>query len=189
MDTYQLRYALLEICSKIKSFVCAKNELKYVNEENFCIIFNTSNNDTKGKHWCALYKSIDIEEIQFFDSFGLPYYYYGSDVVEFLRKKSKVVRYNSRQLQPNSSSTCGMFCLYFIYKRMCGISFDEFLSLFSSNKFKNATLVYNFVSNSFKFPLFSNCCQDQCCDKKCMNSNYSSVCCKTKNQCVKIFNK
>lgn len=189
MDTYQLRYALLEICNDIKSFVCAKNELKYINEESFCIIFNTSNNDTKGKHWCALYKLGDMKEIVFFDSFGLPYYYYGSDVVEFLRNKCKFVRYNTMQLQPNSSSTCGMFCLFFIYKGMCGISFDKFLSLFSRNKLKNATLVSTFVRNSFHFPLFSNCCQDLCCDKKCMNSNYSSVCCKIKNNCVKIFKK
>lgn len=115
MDTFQLRYALLCMCKDIQPFVCAKNELKLIKNKTFCIIFNTSNNNLKGVHWCVIYKSGINDEVQFFDSLGLPYYYYGSDIVEFLRKNSLFVRYSTRQLQSNTSIACGMFCLFFCF--------------------------------------------------------------------------
>lgn len=186
MDTFQLRYALLCMCKDIQPFVCAKNELKFIKNKTFSIIFNTSNNYSKGTHWCVIYKSDDSGEVQFFDSLGLPYYYYGNEIIEFLRCNSSFVRYNVRPVQSNSSISCGMFCLYFIYNRLCKINYDNVIAMFSNNKFKNDILVHDFVTRSFNFPKFMNCFKNECCNKKCILKNFSSVCCNVNHKCITL---
>ena len=43
-------------------------------------------------------------------------------------------KYNSKQLQANSSSVCGQHCLMYSYFKCCGYSFQNYLNLFDDVK-------------------------------------------------------
>lgn len=79
-----------------------------------------------------------------------------------------------------------MWNVLFVFKRLCKIKYDNVLSIFSNNKYQNDKLVHNFVSNFFKFPKFMNCFKNECCNKKCMHQNFSSVCCNINHKCIMI---
>ena len=92
-------------------------------------IVNTDPAHLPGSHWLGVYVS---DRSEHFDSAGqqpLP------RLKNFLASQSEysVYMYNSMRIQDNSSYTCGLFCLMYAYYRSRGVSFNSFLSMFSSS--------------------------------------------------------
>ena len=80
-------------------------------------------------------------EREYFDSYGNPVNTYNVQV------PGKIVNENCRVLQSAASETCGEFCLYFVYHRAIGISYNKIISNFSSRSGVNDRKVKKFVDS------------------------------------------
>jgi hypothetical protein len=87
---------------------------KKIKNRTFCIC-NTDVHNGLGKHWICFLKS-DKSTIECFDSLGI-----SADKKELLLKfckfNAKHLHFNLTQFQENDSSTCGLFCIYFVLER------------------------------------------------------------------------
>lgn len=77
-----------------------------------------------GSHWVCFYIDKKQKVAYYFDSFGLPP---PSRVVSLFHKHGIAYSYNSAHLQQNESSSCGMFCIYFIRELSSGRSIYDVL--------------------------------------------------------------
>lgn len=121
--------------------VFASNELPKLNSFKilpYYLIVNTDNRNLPGQHWvCIFVYDSNIAEI--FDSFGrFPNNY----IQHWLNTYSRKWYYNTRIVQPLLSTSCGLFCLYFIYYRY----YNSKLCL---NQFINNLFSYNVYENEF----------------------------------------
>lgn len=108
-----------------------------------CLIpgFFIWNNDLytgTGEHWLAVFVS-DAYKVEFFDSFGQPYQFYGWNILGD-------VKYNKKSLQSPDSDVCGMYCIYFLYFRCRGLSMERIVADFSSNARHNDEYVRQFMN-------------------------------------------
>jgi hypothetical protein len=186
MDSFQLRYALIKSIDG-KTIVCALDQLKHIKENNFYIIFNNQTSNQPGMHWLALYKAQDSEEIEFFDSFAMPVWFYGDQLLNFCQSKAKSLKYSIHQYQSNLSDACGKYCVYFLSRRYSGESFNEILNSFSMYDLRhNDNIVETYINDNFKFPSFSDC--EAACKKECAKQgiDFSSVCIQKNHHCLRI---
>ena len=83
---------------------------------------------------------------------------YGDDISKYYKIKyppGGIVKENCTAFQSLESSACGHFCIYFVYKRLCGYSYECIMNSFSkTNKNFNDCMVRNFVEKlKFRFKL------------------------------------
>ena len=107
-------------------------------------IINSGNvSDAKYAHWFAVFidKSRDV---YYFDSFGI--------ILDPVYKKIKKwgdgfgeVVYNKRIIQSFDSFTCGAYCVCFVYFMTYNKTFQEFLSIFTSDLLNNDNLAINLL--------------------------------------------
>lgn len=188
MDSYQLRYALLETLPMYTA-VCAKDQLVDIKKKSFAVICNNQKSTESGMHWTGFFKTDGSNVVEFFDSFAMPLEFYGSEFVEFCSKFSGKVRISTNQFQSNESDYCGNYCLYFLIQRSRCKTFDNVISKFSTINFlQNDQIVKEFVNTHFKFPHFSDC--KRLCRLRCAQSGFdlSSVCVQRNGRCFK-YNK
>ena len=110
-------------------------------------VINTESHEEKGGHWCCF--CVDGDKLTFFDSYGrraddptLPTYY--MVIAEKFRKK----HYSSRRIQGLGSTTCGYFCIHFIYMFSLGVDYMKFLEDYSFTDFEgNDIFVTGFVKS------------------------------------------
>lgn len=69
------------------------------------------------------------------------------NIASVLRKNCKTLKFNNQQLQSDSSSVCGHFCLMFLYYMSFGIELQTFFGVFSENLHSNDKIVELFVEN------------------------------------------
>ena len=121
-----------------------------------CFVVNSDTSQLPGEHWIAFYYT-DIDNSEFFDSYGLSPLVYGFDVDSL---------YSSRCLQSSTSTVCGQYCIYFLYHRSLKHSFHTILNAFS-NSVCNDILVAKFVKRLSKIsnPILNSFhhCNNQCC--------------------------
>lgn len=104
------------------------------------IIINSDPAYLPGEHWfCIYFPDSGIPE--FFDSLGNFPNYYSTDLLSILGAK---FIYNCQRIQPKHSSTCGLYCLYYIYHRFKGLNFVEILQDFSNYLDYNDNIVVKF---------------------------------------------
>lgn len=112
------------------------------NKEKQAFIINTADSTSSGVHWIALIKT-DAKCI-FFDSFGLPIY--TKSILQNLKHENIFnYRYNSIQVQPMASNTCGYYCIAFILSFLNGFTYEKFLSFFFYDVSKNDKICYDFI--------------------------------------------
>jgi len=103
-------------------------------------VVNTDPAYLPGKHWIVIH--IDkFGKIEYFDSFGRAPLQ--RNFVEFIQKYGKSFIYNKEQIQSNTSTTCGKFCILYIAFRANGLSMKEIISLFSTDTEYNEMLLKN----------------------------------------------
>ena len=116
---------------------------------NHFLICNTDLSTGPGKHWFVLFR-YNQRELECFDSLGV-----GTERQALLRsvqfKSIRELNYNESPVQSVTSSSCGEFCLYFIFERLHNLDFDfsDFLNeIFSQNLEKNEQVVSEFYSTN-----------------------------------------
>ena len=78
----------------------------------------------KGEHWIALYfTSPGLCEI--FDSYGMQPF---GRIYTFASNNADCVLYNKMFLQSPFSRVCGLYCIYFLYRKSRGYSLGDILS-------------------------------------------------------------
>lgn len=89
---------------------------------NYFLIVNKSLSTENGSHWYCLFR-VSRTELECFDSLGV------DDERESLLKSVgffgiRTIDYNKNKVQAEDSSTCGQFCLYFIFERLHNLDFS-----------------------------------------------------------------
>lgn len=185
MNSYQLRFALIEMSKSIPVYVCAADELQLINIDRFAIIVNIDTSKNPGRHWVAFFRPTKSSDVEFFDSFGLDFSKYGMHFTKFVSKFHEVDQ-SLFQIQSLNSNVCGMYCIYFLKMRMEQVSYNDILNRFFLNQRRNNdSIVRKFVS-SIRFPRFSNC-QKQCLKKcKIKTDRFSTVCFQKSKRCYRL---
>ena len=128
-------------------------------------IINTDGISSPGSHWVSIFLP-ENSEAEFFDSLGRCPSYYSQFILDFLIEHSpRGFIYNYKRLQPPNSSTCGLYCLYFLYYRTKNISFQEILKYFEdileNNDKKVIKLYKNILKTSRKGYKFNHLSKDE----------------------------
>lgn len=122
---------LLHIDAKLgaRSIVCSSDTLYslLMSEKYDYFIINTEPSYKKGVHWVAF----SINSGEFFDSFGHSPLFYGTYFEKVFGKLN--IKYNSQPLQCQTSSTCGLFCIYFILLKFKKYSLKSIIDSFTTN--------------------------------------------------------
>ena len=112
---------------------------------NHFLICNTDSSDGPGKHWFVLFR-YNQAELECFDSLGV-----GSERQIFLKSAGfrgiSELHYNQSPVQSPMSTTCGQFCLFFVFERLHNLDFEftDFLNeIFSENVESNESIVNEF---------------------------------------------
>lgn len=108
-------------------------------------IINTDPSYCEGKHWVSIYFPLNSLP-EFFDSLGKSPSFYSNYILEFLIQNSAHgFVYNSKHIQKPFSSSCGLYCLYFIYFRSKNYSYENILKKFNNNSEENDCIVKRFI--------------------------------------------
>jgi len=105
-------------------------------------VLNSDISGSSGRHWLGLYKATAGGNLLlFFDSFGRAPSHYGMSFPGHL------TLYNDVAVQPRESISCGIYVLFFIYRKNLGDSLAEIISAFDwEHLFKNERTVNDFVT-------------------------------------------
>lgn len=108
-------------------------------------VVNLDESDKEGSHWVAIHFDPHGES-EYFDSYGLPPL---KDSIEEFMNSNYV--WNTACLQSSSTTVCGQYCVYFIYSRCNGISYETVIKSFQEEevKFLNDIEVNFRVQNIF----------------------------------------
>lgn len=94
-------------------------------------------------HWVLIIKPKD-GLVEFFDSLGC-----NKEELDKLRIYGATLNFNEERVQGEMSTSCGLFCLYVAFWRLCNLDLslkEVFSNLFSQNFKENEILVHNFYS-------------------------------------------
>lgn len=125
---------------KIFKGVVPSDKVPYFKKlENYCIVTNTASSETEGEHW-TLYIKTDHCNISYIDSLAKDPKYYGICYKKMYEKLSKNLKVHKLKnpLQADSSSLCGMYCIFFAYYICRGTSINTIIStFFTRNRLQN----------------------------------------------------
>ena len=111
-----------------------------------CVIANLDPHNRKGSHWIAIH--IDHDGYgEFFDSYGRQPE--KKQFLKYLKENCNDWTATGKVLQSPFSSTCGQYCIYYLYSKIRGLSTTEILSVFNENLEMNDTKVTNWLNKKF----------------------------------------
>ena len=117
-----------------------------VKSKKYSFITNTDLHDQRGEHWNAW--MVQGQKVLFFDSFGRdPSDSTFPGIYKELLNGFKVLNYTKTRVQNFTSSTCGYYCIHFIYLLSLGLDFKFFLNEYTDDFRKNDIAVIDFVNN------------------------------------------
>lgn len=102
-----------------------------------------------GSHWIAIHLNGDSG--YYFDSYGLPPR--NKRILSFIKRNCNSIKYNQECFQDYQTTTCGYFCLYFLY---CAARNKPLANLRVKDKRYNERFIKMFVRKKF---FLSRCCQ------------------------------
>jgi hypothetical protein len=110
-----------------------------------CLIQNLDTSKQKGSHWTAIY--IDHDRYGFyFDSYGnCP----TKTIERYLKRNCYDYMHNGKLVQGIYSSCCGQHCLFCLFHKANGKSFEEIIDSYSNDLEENDNLVTEFVNINF----------------------------------------
>lgn len=116
------------------------------NNNIYSFITNTDEHDKTGQHWNSWF--VRGDKISFFDSFGrspddptLPHHYRNL-ILNF-----RDIEYSRTRIQGWTATTCGLFCIHYIYVMSLGLDFKSFIAEYSKDFEANDDLVFDFVDS------------------------------------------
>lgn len=113
------------------------------------IIVNTEPSSSQNGHWYVL--GIGHKVIEIFDSSGR-LYTTNKYLKQFLQRKTDVViKYNTKQLQHEASSICGLWCCMYILHRCQRKSIASFLKKYDATDTANndKKIIRQFINNFY----------------------------------------
>lgn len=155
-------------------YVLAADEISTdVNFSKFpiAIIQNSDLKSDLGQHWVS-YICFNEREYDYYDSYGKQLNAYAN--IE--PPPGKLVAENCIAQQQATSFVCGMYAIYFVYSRMMGVSYVDFLNQFNSNTKANDMIVKDFIQRIPSFNQYGT----YPCAKKCQTNLCSVMCSKQK---------
>jgi len=131
----------LEINNYMKGLICFKGTYpkdlipkRKFNNLPIALIINTHPSNKSGEHWVALFITND-NKAEYFDSFGREPF---KEIFEFVKLFNiKTIIYNRQIVQCLFSSNCGAYCIIYLKSRCNGISFKDFLSIYTNDRCLN----------------------------------------------------
>lgn len=115
-----------------------KQDLEY-NESGECfLVVNLDPSYKSGSHWIALYINASTRCNEYFDSYGEEP---NSEISSYLRSFLR----NKKQLQSAFSTTCGQWCMLYIWYRCNGYTLEMFVKKF--HEMMNADVNVNDIVN------------------------------------------
>ena len=125
--------------------IYARDELSKVHlpVDGFVII-NIDKRKENGSHWVLF--SRNRNHTVYFDSFGLPPLF-----PEFYKFADGTFIYNKRQLQDETSSLCGMYCLYFALQLSLGETIENIRLRFSIQTRLNDKIICTLFKKYFTY--------------------------------------
>ena len=106
-----------------------------------CVV-NTDPAGQPGTHWVALYQE-KPGVMETFDSFGKDFCSYTINL-----PPCRLIT-QCHQLQSDSSTVCGQFCMFFLLRRASGETYSHILHLFTDHKLANDIMVCQYVNHYF----------------------------------------
>ena len=117
-----------------------------VKSKRYSFITNTDLHDQRGEHWNAW--MVQGQKVLFFDSFGRdPTDSTFPEIYRELLNGFRILNYTKTRVQNFTSSTCGYYCIHFIYLLSLGLDFKFFLNEYTDDFRKNDIAVIDFVNN------------------------------------------
>ena len=117
-----------------------------VKSKKYSFITNTDLHDQQGEHWNAW--MVQGQKVLFFDSFGRdPSDSTFPEIYKELLNGFKILNYTKTRVQNFTSSTCGYYCIHFIYLLSLGLDFEFFLNEYTDDFMKNDIAVIDFVNS------------------------------------------
>ena len=117
-----------------------------VKSKKYSFITNTDLHNQRGEHWNA--SMVQGEKVLFFDSFGRdPRDSTFPEIYRELLNRFEIFKYTKTQVQDFTSSTCGYYCVHFLYVLSLGLDFEFFLNEYTDDFTMNDIAVINFVNN------------------------------------------
>ena len=128
--------------------VYAQDEIKNLSVSQYpsFLIINLDSSSSKGSHWIAA--GIFRTHLEIFDSLGFNIFtwpHIPCDLLRFLLKFSvgrQVLV--SKRLQSDSSTLCGIYCVFFILARIT-LRFKQIQDIFTANLQQNDKILINFL--------------------------------------------
>lgn len=137
MDTLEIRRALHDLPTPYTG-VYASDEIPVHWARPAALVFNCDRKNQPGSHWVAVYVDATGHGT-FFDSYGFP------PIVEEhrrrIRENCSFYEWNTRQLQGETSTTCGHFCLVFLHHMSRTSDFASFCNIFKDSHADNDKIV------------------------------------------------
>lgn len=142
MNSDQLAWYMLndEYIRQYYGGVLAVDQLPMMVTKPTVFIVNTDPIALPGSHWVVLFIDSTCEH---FDSAG---FNPRPNFESYLNTRGSDYMFNTSRLQTVTSSTCGLFCLFYCYFRCRGYSFSDILDMFSSNLQLNEIIVSTFYT-------------------------------------------
>lgn len=151
MFTDELKYiiSLDNTMSRAVRGVYASDMLPIYNfSRNIGLIANTDESSAPGQHWIAIF--IPSEGLpEFFDPLAYDPTHYLTHFEDFLVNRGPTYKYNTQKIQSDTSSNCGLFCIYFLYFRSRNVSFKDILKSFSLRLNENDNKLITFIRQNF----------------------------------------
>jgi hypothetical protein len=111
-----------------------------------CVIVNLDPHNKPGSHWIAIH--IDQEGFGvFFDSYGRRPE--KKQIKSYLQQNCRDWTTSGRAVQSPFSSTCGQYCVYFLYHRVRGRTVGDILGDFGEDLEENDTKVTAWLNSKF----------------------------------------
>ncbi len=116
----------------------------FSNKKTFLVV-NIDPSYKRGSHWVALMIDKNGKNI-YFDSYGLPPQKY-----IFKKYLGKNYTYSKKQVQHPLSTTCGQWCIFFIWEKNKGKKLKDILKFFESKHLlANDHIVNLLIQKNFK---------------------------------------
>ena len=101
-------------------------------------IISTHEGHQPWEHWLSITLEEDGTGTLFYSyGFSPDFDYYPGSILHFLENHSDRILYHKLQLQHPLSRVCSQHCIYYLYHRFCGLSFEQVLSLYDRDVVKN----------------------------------------------------
>jgi len=125
------------VCKYFAGIFSCNTVPEHLNMKRYFYIVNTAPSFTSGEHWILIF--VDEDKTIVFDSLANVSSFYSLCFKTFLKKlcSNSILIANEIQIQSNTSSSCGVYCIYFAIELCKQYSINTVMRRFTANKLEN----------------------------------------------------